>query len=59
MAVDNYNAGMNAYDAGRYEEAKEWFEKIIFGPLLSRFASIIIMPSFALITVASSSFASS
>ncbi len=27
MAVDNYNAGMNAYDAGRYEEAKDWFEK--------------------------------
>jgi TPR repeat protein len=27
MAIDNYNAGMNAYDAGRFEEAKEWFEK--------------------------------
>ena len=27
MAVDNYNAGMNAFDAGRFEEAKDWFEK--------------------------------
>lgn len=27
MSIDNYNAGMNAYDAGRYDEALEWFEK--------------------------------
>lgn len=27
MAIDNYNAGMNAFDAQRFEEAKDWFEK--------------------------------
>ena len=27
MSIDFYNAGMNAYEQGRFEEAVEWFEK--------------------------------
>jgi uncharacterized protein len=25
--IDNYNAGMNAYESGEFVKAKEWFEK--------------------------------